>query len=171
MAVRLHARPTTSGLVVDVSARPLGSRLEFCRMALADRPSHSWRHKWADRTPPTAAEQLVSPALPYFLDQRGRVAETSRGNRFVLGADGIWWTSPSGDHQLPGVTRRALLDGLSDRDVPYEIAPIGPEELGAARSVAWTSSLSGVVAVNAIDGRPLEVDGSPAAWTGGLGIG
>ena len=77
-----------------------------------------------------AAEELTAPALPYFLDPAGRVAETSRGNLFVQGADGVWRTPPADEHVLPGVTRRALLDELGDRGVPVEIAPVTADDLG-----------------------------------------
>ena len=108
---------------------------------------------------------------PTILDPAGRLAETSRGNLFVRGADGVWRTPPSGDHQLPGVTRRALLDELGDRGISVQIVPIEHGDLAAARSVVWTSSLSGVVSVAAIDGRPLEDDGTAAQWTRWLGLG
>lgn len=169
-ALRVWARPSDDGLVVEVTARPLGPRLESCTLALAERPKHSWRHKWADRTALDAAEAAVAPALPYFLDPLGRVAETSRGNLFVLGADGIWRTPPSGDHQLPGVTRRALLDVLGDHGVEVEIAPIPAVALGEAMSVVWTSSLSGVVAVRRSGGSRDRRSHLAERWTAWLGL-
>lgn len=165
VAVRVHARPSESGLAVEVTARPLGPRLETCTLALTTRPAHNWRHKWADRTALDEAEAAVAPALPYFLDSAGFLAETSRGNLFVLGEDRIWRTPPSGDHQLPGVTRRALLDELGDRRVPYEITPISAAELATARSVMWTSSLSGVVAATELDGRLFAAEDTAIPWS------
>ena len=109
---------------MSVTSRPLGPRLETCTLALATRSAVSWRHKWADRTELQAAEELTAPALPYFLDPAGRVAETSRGNLFVQGADGVWRTPPAGEHVLPGVTRRALLDELGDRACRVEITSV-----------------------------------------------
>ena len=99
------------------------------------------------------------------------MAETSRGNLFVQGADGVWRTPPAGDHVLPGVTRRALLDELGDRGVAVQIAPLGAEDLAAARAAVWTSSLSGVVAVSELDGLHLADDGTAETWTGWLGVG
>ena len=171
VALRIHARPVGSpgageaGTTVELSARPLGPRLESCTLALAARPGHSSRHKWADRSVLQTAEHETVPALPYFLDPYGRVAETSRGNLFVLGADGVWRTPPSGDRQLPGVTRRALLDQLGDRGVAVDICPITETDLQSATAAVWTSSLSGVVAVSAVDGRALLVDGTARRWT------
>lgn len=165
VAVRVHARPSDNGLAVEVTTRPLGPRLESCALVRAERPEHSWRHKWADRTSLDLAEGMVDPALPYFLDPAGFLAETSRGNLFVLGEDRIWRTPPTGDHQLPGVTRRALLDELGDRRVPYEITPISAAELATARSVMWTSSFSGVVAATELDGRVLAAEDTAIPWS------
>ena len=46
-----------------------------------------------------------------------------------------------------------------------EIAPVTADDLATARAAVWTSSLSGVVAVAAVDGRTLESDSSALAWT------
>ena len=170
VALRVHVRPSGDGLVVDVSARPLGPRLQSCTLVLAARPDHSWRHKWADRAALSAAEALTAPAVPYFFDPAGGPVETSRGNLFVLSEDEIWSTPPASDHLLPGVTRRALLDELADRGVPVRITPVRAEELVSARSVVWSSSLSGVVAVRAVNGRPLLVDETASTWSRWLGL-
>ena len=170
-ALRVVARPgAEDGVEVAVTTRLLGPRLAGCTLALADRSAVAWRHKWADRTELSAAEEETAPALPYFLDAAGRLAETSRGNLFVLGVDDIWRTPPAGEDLLPGVTRRALLDALGDRGVPVEIVPLTPTDLAAARSVVWTSSLSGVVAVESVDGRRLETGEMASTWTRRLSI-
>ena len=169
-AVRVHVLPSGTGLDVSVTSRTLGPRLETCTLALAPRNAVSWRHKWADRTELQAAEELTAPALPYFLDTAGRVAETGRGNLFVKGADGVWRTPPAGEHVLPGVTRRALLDVLGDRGVAVEIEPLTVAEARAAAGVMWTSSLSGVVAVTSVDGHDVLDDGTARTWSEWLGL-
>ena len=170
-AVRVVVRPAgLDGVEVAVSARLLGPRLASCTLALAARSVVAWRHKWADRTELSAAEEQTEPALPYFLDASGRLAETSRGNLAVLGADDVWRTPPAGEDLLPGVTRRALLDVVADHGVPIEITPLTPADLVAARSVVWTSSLSGVVAVTELDGRQLDVGPQAGVWAGWLGF-
>lgn len=171
-ALRVTVRPNPrGGLEVTVAARQLGSRLTSCTLTRADRSTVAWRHKWADRTELAAAEGQTAPALPYFLDPSGRLAETSRGNLFVLGTDDVWRTPPAGEDVLPGVTRRALLDVLGDHGVPVDIVPLTVAGLAAARSAVWTSSLSGVVGVTELDGRRL-VDGPEGdVWTGWLGFG
>ena len=183
-ALRVHARPSAAEPAIGLSVRPLGPRLRRCALAVATRPAHSWRHKWADRAPLQAAEDesrptgqpqppedQPAPTLPYFLDPSGRLAETSRGNLFVLDLDGIWRTPPANDHLLPGVTRRALLDELSDRQIPCELAPIGRAQLATAVAAVWTSSLSGVVEITAVDGRRLAHPSPAETWSGWLGLG
>ncbi len=170
-ALRVHVRPGPDGPLTSVTVRPLGPRLRSCALRLVPRSAVSWRHKWADRTELTAAEELTTPALPCFCDPDGRLAETSRGNLFVLGTDDVWRTPPAGEHVLPGVTRRALLDVLGDHGVTVEIAPIRAQDLTGIRAAVWTSSLSGVVAVETLDGRPLTADRTAARWTEWLGVG
>ena len=163
-AVRVRARPSHQGLVVDVSVSPLGPRLRSCSLVRADRTDQVWRHKWTDRSELQTAEEQAAPALPYFLDPAGNLAETSRGNLFVLGADDIWRTPPAGDHLLPGVTRRALLDEFRDRGIHHAIAPVSKAELVGARAVLWTSSLSGAVLVSHIDGRQFDATADRLGW-------
>lgn len=168
-ALRIRVRPRAGRLDVEVSVQPLGRRLRHCDLALASRSDISWRHKWSQRDQLQMAEQRTTPALPYFLDPGGHLAETSRGSLFVQGADGGWRTPPASDHLLPGVTRRALLDALSDRGMRCEIAPISAEEFAAALALVWTSSLSGVVAVGALDSRTLTAANPAETWSAWVG--
>ena len=45
--------------------------------------------------------------------------------------------------------------GLIHLGHPVQVARLTPDDLAEARAVVWTSSLSGVVAVTAVDGRTL----------------
>ena len=164
-AVRVAVRPPAgtgagaeagSRAEVEVGVRLLEARLEQCTLVRGDRPAGSWRHKWTDRSALTAAEEAVAPALPYFVGDRATgVTESSRGNLFCWDADGTWRTPPLDEHLLPGVTRREVLDLLADLGHPVRVARLTPDDLARARAVVWTSSLSGVVAVTAVDGHPL----------------
>ncbi len=156
-AVRVAVSWAEGRLEVEVTVRPLGARLECSRLAWAPRPTVAWRHKWTDRAELEAAEAAVGPALPYFTVQDGGawVTEVSRGNLFRCDAAGVWSTPPLDEHLLPGVTRREVLDLLTEQGVPVEVRRFGEEELRASQAVFWTSSLSGVVAVTAVDGHPL----------------
>ncbi len=152
-ALGVLARPTPSGLTVELTVRQLGPRMTSCTLAYADREARSWRHKWIDRASLEAAEAVTAPALPYFLGDRSDVAETSRGNLFLLGPDEVWRTPPLDEHVLPGVTRRTVLDLAPALGIDLRIERTDPTHVRAA---FWTSSLSGAVEVTGWDGRPLE---------------
>jgi para-aminobenzoate synthetase/4-amino-4-deoxychorismate lyase len=156
-AARVVARPAEGRLEIEVSVRGLGPRLASCRLALQQRTSSSWRHKWCDRAELTAAEVAAGDALPYFTVEDGGtwVTETSRGNLFCRSADGVWLTPPLDEHLLPGVTRREVLDLMTELVVPVEVRRFSTTHLQQAKAAFWTSSLSGVVAVTAVDGRHL----------------
>ena len=130
-ALRVHVRTGHPGSVsVSRSGGPWAPGWTSCALALATRPELSWRHKWADRAALQAAEERTGPALPYFLDPARSVGRDQSG-QFVRprAATAGWRTPSSGEYQLPGVTRRALLDVLGDRGVAAEIAPLTARDL------------------------------------------
>ena len=151
-------------LTVSVSGRGLGPRTVETDLASVHRPGRLWRHKWIDRAILNAAEQQAASAasertiLPLFVADDGTLLETSRGNLFLVTADRGLITPPLRDDLLPGVTRRALLD-LADRTGRrFRISGYTLDDLLRARAVLWTSSLSGAVAVERVDGIDLPVD-------------
>ncbi len=150
VVLRVTARPHAHGLRVAVEARPLGPRRTTSTLSTASRPQRSWRHKWLDRVALDAAEQTTWPAMPYFAAV-GRVTETSRGNLFWRGADGVWCTPPLDEQVLPGVTRREVMDLLGRGGTAVQIRRGQADDLHRAGGAFWTSSLSGAVAVTAID--------------------
>ncbi|MCW2801850.1 MAG: putative para-aminobenzoate synthase component [Propionibacteriaceae bacterium] len=177
-ALRLTATPGAGATVeVNLTLRPLGARLVECTLVCQPRPRRSWRHKWVDRNDLHAAEEAAAPALPYFVSDAtptpdslrcgsavsSTVRETSRGNLFVLDADGTWLTPPLDDEVLPGVTRRAVLDWFERAGVSYRVAPVPVNVLRNAAAALWTSSLSGAVVVSAVDGRHLRRGNGVAA--------
>ncbi|MCW2645709.1 MAG: Chorismate binding-like protein [Pseudonocardiales bacterium] len=167
VAVRVHAAIRADRLAVRILVRTDGEVTVATRPApVPPRASSAqiergrtglWRHKWTERTFLDAAEAATSPdldAVPLFVADDGTVLETSRGNVFLLAADGTLTTPPLRDDLLPGVTRRALLDLARDTGRPTELRQFGIGEL--TRSAAfWTSSLSGVVPIHAVDGVAL----------------
>ncbi len=165
MALRISVVPGPDGeLDTGTELRELGPRLQSCTLARHSRPEHVWRHKWSDRAALAAAERTAAPDLPYFTAGPGsdRLSETSRGNLFLLGRDGVWRTPPLDESLLPGVTRREVLDRFAERQIPVQVQRCTVDDLHDARSVFWTSSLSGIVAVSAVDGRALGSIGSVA---------
>ncbi|HEV2928857.1 MAG TPA: chorismate-binding protein [Propionibacteriaceae bacterium] len=153
-ALRIAARPDQGSLTLEVTSRRLPRRTTRCSLVHALRPERSWRHKWVDRAALERAEQLTDPALPFFT-QAGLVAETSRGNLFWQAATGQWCTPPLDEAVLPGVTRREVLDLLAERGRPVQIRPATMSDLHQAQGAFWTSSLSGAVAVDSVDGHRL----------------
>jgi para-aminobenzoate synthetase/4-amino-4-deoxychorismate lyase len=152
--LRITARLDQGFLTVDLTSSRLPSRTAHCALVHALRPERSWRHKWVDRAALQHAERLTHPALPYF-SQAGSVAETSRGNLFWRAGTGQWCTPPLDEAVLPGVTRREVLDLLAERGDPVQIRPAILSDLQRARGAFWTSSLSGAVAVDSVDGHLL----------------
>ena len=153
-ALRITARSDQGSLAVELTSRRLLARTNRCTLLHSVRPERSWRHKWVDRTGLEQAERLADPALPYF-SQAGWISETSRGNLFWLAPTGQWCTAPLDEAVLPGVTRREVLDLLAERGTPVQIRPATVSELQRSQGAFWTSSLSGAVAVDSVDGHPL----------------
>jgi para-aminobenzoate synthetase / 4-amino-4-deoxychorismate lyase len=164
LGLRTRVIPVEDRLEIGVDSWVAPEPPRRVRLVLSERPDWSWRHKWADRTRLQAAEAAVrfetvdeSLALPYFTTAAGSVAETSRGNLCWLGPDGVWRTPPEDDHTLPGITRRELLGAWTDRGQLAEIRRADPDELRAAAAILTTSSISGLVIVEEIDGHRLPV--------------
>ena len=153
-ALRIAARSDQGSLALQLTSRPLPPRTTRCALVHALRPKRSWRHKWVDRAALEQAERLTNPALPYFT-QAGLVTETSRGNLFWRVGTGQWCTPPLDEAVLPGVTRREVLDLLAERGRPVQIRPATMTDLQRAQGAFWTSSLSGAVGVDSIDGHRL----------------
>jgi para-aminobenzoate synthetase/4-amino-4-deoxychorismate lyase len=152
-ALRITCTPDGLGLDLAPAPAPPGSSA----VRTGSRGASVWRHKWAERAELAAAERAAGPAAPLFVAPDGTVLETSRGNVFVLRADGSLMTAPLRDDLLPGVTRRALLDLARDAGWAVELCEFGVEEM--VRGVPfWTSSLSGAVPIHAVDGRPTRRD-------------
>lgn len=164
-------------LQVQVIGGDIGARTVATDLAVLRRPGTLWRHKWIDREILGGAEEQVGNAafdrttLPLFAADDGTLLETSRGNLFLATDDGDLVTPPLRDDLLPGVTRRALLD-LADRTGRrVRIARFTLDDLLQARAVFWTSSLSGAVAVERVDGIDLRADPELlAALNRGLGF-
>jgi para-aminobenzoate synthetase/4-amino-4-deoxychorismate lyase len=153
-AIRVRAMPD---LAVSVTARPAAHRPASSAARSVLRPGGLWRHKWADRVWADDAER--DGRAPLFVGADGAVLETTRGNVFLLRADGTLVTPPLRDDLLPGVTRRALLDVARDAGRDVELRSFRLDEM-VRHAAFWTSSLSLAVPIHALDGTPL-----PAANT------
>lgn len=157
LAIRILARPVQDSLDLSLEARQLGASPASSNLRHHERPDHSWRHKWVERSALDAAEAAVTPDLPFFTSPRQPydVSETSRGNIFVQDRDGSWSTPPLDEQVLPGVTRREVVDLLDDQRKPVVIRRCSVQDLLESRGAFWTSSLSGAVPITAVNGSAL----------------
>jgi len=166
--VRSAAVGQPGRLVLRAIVAPVGRALRgtVTRASAAAAPDHVdahtvvrgrgvWRHKWADRTLLSADEATLG--WPLYLDDTGTVLETSRGNVFLIGADGTLITPPLRDDLLPGITRRALLDLARDAGRPHLIRPIRLDEV-LTHATFWTSSVSLAIPISSVDGVALPRD-------------
>ncbi len=144
--VRVAVAPDGS---VEISSAAAGNQPGGSALVTARRPGGLWRHKWADRS-------WIGRPDSLYVDDRGFVLETERGNVFAVTAQGQLVTAPLDDDVLPGVTRRYLLDRAADHEIGVEIRPLPLAELLSSAGAFWTSCLALVVPIDSIDGRPIE---------------
>jgi para-aminobenzoate synthetase/4-amino-4-deoxychorismate lyase len=149
-------------LAVDVTCRPAPDPPGPLVATTLVRPSGLWRHKWADRRWAAGLDSCL------LLADDLAVLETTRGNIFLIGADGTLVTPPLRDDLLPGVTRRALLDLARDEGRPTVLRTFDVSELVTCPAF-WTSSLSGAVPIHRVDGIDLpRADGLVASFAAAL---
>ncbi len=154
----------------EIEVAPAGARPGPVALHCQAGRTGSWRHKWADRDWIGAQERPGS--WPLFTepgpDGEPLAVETSRSNLAIVGPDGVLRTPPLAENVLPGITRRRLLDAAFDRGRPVVLGPIRVCEVLGARLVLSLSSISGVAAVDSLDGVGLEIDrallGEIAGW-------
>jgi len=165
--VRLRFGPGLRAAQIEVAPAP--ARDEPVALHCHAGRRGSWRHKWADRDWLSSLERDGSWPLFTEVDPDGRelALETSRGNLAVICQAGQLRTPALGENVLPGITRRRLLDAALDRGWPVVLGPVPLDELRGARLVLSLSSIRGIAAVGALDGRQLAVDQALLAEIGG----
>ncbi|MEM7442108.1 MAG: branched-chain amino acid aminotransferase [Pseudomonadota bacterium] len=84
-----------------------------------------------------------------MLDWRGRVAEATGANIFLVMGDKLH--TPTPDCFLDGITRRTVIDLARARGIEVVERPIMPEELAAADEIFITGSAAEVTPVGQID--------------------
>ena len=89
---------------------------------------------------------------PIMLNEIGEVAETASANVFLV-KDGTLLTPPLDAGNLPGVTRRVVLELAAGLGLPVREEPVAVKDLLAADEVFITSTLKEVLPVATIDGR------------------
>lgn len=101
-----------------------------------------------------ARERGVDELL--FANSKGHWVEASISNGFLV-VDGTLVTPSLESGCLPGITRALLLDAARAQGMTIDERPVGMGELDDADEVFLTSSMRGVVPVNEINGRNLEI--------------
>ncbi|ODT99355.1 MAG: hypothetical protein ABS81_25890 [Pseudonocardia sp. SCN 72-86] len=108
-------------------------------------------HKFADRGWLDALERSVpAGTVPLLVGADGTVLEATRACVAVV-RDGRLATPPLDGRLLPGTARQAVLDALDALRVPYDLVPIGVDELAGADGVLLCNAVR-VEWVRAVDG-------------------
>lgn len=92
----------------------------------------------------------------------GMVTEATSANVFIV-QDGVLRTAPTTNYILPGITRQVVLEMAADRGLAVDLRPFAYEELLAADEAFLTGTLTEVLPICSIDGRPLRHASGPIA--------
>ena len=97
-----------------------------------------------------------------MLDTTGAVATCNATNFFIV-RDGELWTS-TGEYNLPGITRGAVLQVAQAAGIPTHEAPFFVDDVYDADEAFVTGTFGGLTPVSAVDGRVIG-DGSEGQMT------
>lgn len=97
-----------------------------------------------------------------MLDTTGAVATCNATNFFIVRDDEVW--TSTGDFNLPGITRSAVLKAAGNAEIPTHEAPFFPEDVYAADEAFVTGTFGGLTPVVEVDGHPIG-EGSPGPMT------
>ncbi len=106
-------------------------------------------------------------AFEAILLRDGVVTEATRSNVLIV-TGGVVRTHPTGPFILPGVTREVVLELAAEAGVPVREEAVSAGVLQAADEVLLTGTTADVMAVVAIDGRPVGT-GQPGPMARRLG--
>ena len=93
-------------------------------------------------------------AAETILFRDGLLTEASASNVFIV-KDGVVAAAPQDNHILLGITYELLAELAREGKVRYEVRPIAEAEVRAADEIWLTSSSKEVLAVTALDGKPV----------------
>jgi D-alanine transaminase len=168
-APRTHAFPASAVPTVFAFARlsdppPSGP----ARLMLA--PDERWGRcdiKAVQLLPNVLAAQAARDAglQDAVLVRDGLALETTRGNLFAVGSDGVLRTAPNGPRILPGVTRQAALDAAKALGLEVSERALTVEELFTAREAFLTSTTLLCQAIGEVDGRRIGTGAAGRATT------
>src|SRR5690606_3064859 len=94
----------------------------------------------------------------------GLVTEASAANVFAV-REGRLYTHPEGPHILSGITRQVVIEMAREDGMPVVEEAVAADDLPRVDEVFLTSTMSEIVPVVRIDGRPVGA-GRPGPVTG-----
>jgi branched-chain amino acid aminotransferase len=97
-----------------------------------------------------------------MLDTTGAVATCNATNFFIVRDEEVW--TSTGDFNLPGITRGAVLEAAGDAGIPVHEAPFSLDDVYAAEEAFVTGTFGGLTPVIAVDGHTIG-KGSPGPMT------
>jgi D-alanine transaminase len=106
------------------------------------------------------AAREVGAGEAWFVDDLGLVTEGASSNAWIVDKSGVVRTRDLNANILRGITRRSLLDVISDEGLDFAESPFTAEEAKAAREAFITGAGTLVMPVVRIDGAPVG-DGKP----------
>jgi len=91
-----------------------------------------------------------------LLNEHGMVSECTSANIFAVHGAEVWTPTLAGSGCLPGITRALLLEEIRLEGIHIFERDFTPRELEAADQVFITSTTRDLLAVGAVEGRPLR---------------
>ncbi len=109
------------------------------------------------------AKQLAvdAGALEVVMFRDGYLTEASASNVFVV-RDGVLLAPPKDHLILPGITYDVILELAAANRISFEVREVHEQEVKTAQEIWVSSSTKEVLAVTALDGRPVG-DGTPGS--------
>ena len=139
--------PPNAALHVSALARRVSGPLSQCKSIARSAESVAIRE--------ANAEGAFDAIL---LNEKGRVAETTARNVFIV-VDGGLWTPPTYEGALAGVTRAAVLDIAHREKIRVREASLSVDRVRSAEEVFLTGSGVGVLGIASVDGHRYEMPG------------
>ena len=166
VAPRDHAFPGTDtrpSVVITAKSvdRPSVEAKAARGAAVITTPENRWGRcdiKTVGLLPNVLAKQAAREAgavEAWFVDDLGFVTEGASSNAWILDQDGVLRTRDTNANILRGVTRRTLLDVISEAGLEVSERPFTPDEARAAKEAFITGAGTLVLPVTSVDGRPV----------------
>ncbi|CAB1128503.1 D-alanine aminotransferase [Candidatus Hydrogenisulfobacillus filiaventi] len=150
--------PPTVLMWIRPAASPPASVVE-AGVALITTPDDRWAKVWVKTVgllPNVLAKQAAVDAGAYdaVFVRDGMVTEATSANIFLV-KDGRLRTAPVTNYILPGVTRAVVLELAAEAGYAVDLLPFTPAEAYAADELFLTGTLTEVLPVTRLDGRPI----------------